>query len=260
MATVVAIACVVYASAIALHELAHALTGLAVGGQPTLISSTDVRGNWENVGQLGFMALGMSGSAVNWLLAVLGIIWIQRARPRSSARFFPWLLLAVNGFIPSVYMVASPLLGFGDWMTILSRFQHQLILRVFIAIVGINVAFAWFALVSRWLTRIVAGVPEGRRIPLARRLTLTSWLTGGVLAVAAALLSPLGLPRALLIAAGSTLGTTFLILPAARLAESARRRVAPTIWDGVGPGLVWTPVGTLLAAVFIFFLGRGIQL
>jgi hypothetical protein len=197
---------------------------------------------------------------MNWLLAVLGIIWIQRARPTSSARFFPWLLLAVNGFIPSVYMVASPLVGFGDWMTILSRFEHQLLLRIFIVIIGINVTFAWFALVSRWLTRIVAGVPEGGRIPLARRLTLTAWLTGGALAIAAALLSPLGFPWALLIAAGSSLGTTFLMLPAARLADPGGRRVAPTAWDGVGPSILWIFTGTALAAIFVFVLGPGIEL
>jgi hypothetical protein len=258
--TVVAMACVAYASAVALHELGHALAGYAVGGRPTLISSTDVRGDWGDVGALDFVLLGVSGSLVNWLLAILGIVWYRRSGDSSRAKLFPWLLISVNGFLAATYMIVSPLFGVGDWMTILRRFEPQLILRIFVVVIGANVTLAWFGLVAKWLGHIVIGVPESRRVEIAGRLAMTAWLTGGAVTGAAALWSPIGVPRALLLAVLSSMGATFLMLPAARLAKSPRWANATTAWNGIGPSLGWIGIGLLSAAVFIFVFGPGIEL
>ncbi len=253
-------ACVAYTSAVALHELGHALAGYAVGGQPTLISSTDVRGDWGDVGALDVMLLGVSGSLVNWLLAILGIVWYRRSADSSGAKLFPWLLITVNGFLAATYMIVSPLFGFGDWMTILWRFEPQLILRVFVVVIGANVTLAWFGLVAKWLGHIVAAVPESQRVEVAGRLVRTVWLTGGVVSGAAALWSPTGVLRALLLALLGSMGATFLMLPAARLARSHRWANATTAWTGVRPRIGWIGMGLLSAAIFIFVFGPGIQL
>jgi len=63
LTTAIAIAWIVYATAIALHEAGHYVAGLLVGGTPTLLSTTDLRGSWAGVTAAGLVASGASGSA-----------------------------------------------------------------------------------------------------------------------------------------------------------------------------------------------------
>lgn len=98
--TVVAIAVVTYTSAIMLHEGAHAVAGVLVGGDSTMISSTDLRGDWSGVTTPGYVLISVSGSLINAMLAALGVFLLWSKRVRTDAqRFFAWLMLAVNGFV-----------------------------------------------------------------------------------------------------------------------------------------------------------------
>ena len=88
-------------------------------------------------------------------------------------------------------------------------------------------------------------------------LTRCAWLSGGAVAVAAALWSPLGLTWAVPIAAGSTLGTTWPMMGAARLAAE-RRPGTDVDSPGIGPSHLWMAGGAILGLAFVGFVGRGI--
>jgi len=253
--TVAAIAVVVFAPSVALHEVAHAVAGFAAGGQPHLISSTDLRGDWSALNPIGFVWLGLSGSLLNWALAWIGLIAFQRLAPMQSTwRALAWLGLTVNGLIASVYMIISPAVGFGDWMTIVSQFNAVGILRGVASTMGIVVTWAWFRTVRRTLGQLVG--PGPRMVERSRRIALVGWVTGGALAAAAALMSPLGLRWAIAIAIGSTMGTTWPMLAAARSVH----RVPPSQEVGVGPigrRWGWLVVAGVVAVVFVGGFGRG---
>lgn len=205
--------------------------------------------------------LGLSGSLVNWLLALGGLALLASGRLKSAAaRYFAWLLAAVNGFVAGVYMVASPLVGFGDWMTIFRRFSAQQPLRVVTAAVGLVVTLLWARASARLLARTLVGASSSERGEYALRLVRVSWASGGGLALLAATLSPLGPGWALMIAAGSSFGTTWPLLPVARMAA----RIEPTQGQ---PGATaverdrrWLAAAGLAGGAFVIVFGHGIRL
>lgn len=252
--TVIAVAVLVYVLAIALHELGHAAAGLAVGGDPSLVSTTDTRGDWSGVGRAGFAVIGVSGSLVNWLLALAGLaLW--RRRRSGAGGLFAWLLFTVNGSLAGVYMTVSPLVAFGDWNTVLRRFEPHLPLRLATAAAG--------ALLTAWVVRTAArrlapGLPPDGGEDFALRLTRTCWLAGGLTAVAAALLSPLGLGWALFVAAGSTFGCTWPLMVSGRTAAAMATRGGEAL--RVHDSAAWITAGVAAAAVFVLVFGPGIEL
>jgi len=252
LATAIAIAWIVYAVAVVLHEAAHYVAGLLVGGTPTLLSTTDLRGTWAGVSAAGMVAIGASGSAVNVVLAAAGWL-LARSRPRSAAlRWLAWLLVAVNGFLVGLYMIVSPALDFGDWNTILRSFPWHTALRVVFVAIGVVATLRCFRLVRRLAAGAVPGLAAGWGAPLVR----IAWLAAGTLAVAAALLSPLGWRWAIPLSIGSTLGTTWPMLIAAR---AAAREAAPDDGATLRASPAWIAAGCVTAAVFVFVFGPGVR-
>lgn len=275
--TVVAVAVVVYGTAVMLHELGHVAAGWLGGGAPDFVSSTDTRGDWSAMGRGGFVALGASGSAVNVALAALGLVLLGRLRrhqPRGGGYLFAWLLFAVNATLAGVYLTISPLAAFGDWNTVLRRFEPQVPLRLLAAAAGAAMTVWATRTAARALRPLISSLPAERRTTLTLRLVRTCWLAGTAAAVAAALLSPLGLGWALFIATGSTLGCTWPMLLAARRAAEGDR-AGPRTDDGgleqagqgaddgpvelVGAHRGWIAAGVVVAAVFVFVFGPGID-
>lgn len=213
--TVVAAAVLVYATALMAHELAHALTGLALGGQPTLVSSTDTRGDWSGLGERDILLVGVSGSAVNGLLALTGWLFFRRrvGRPSTTA-LVAWLVFAVNAWIPVSYLVVSPAFGFGDWATIIDQYPNRGPFRASLVVTGLFVAGLLWKETGPSLARLVGNGSSADRSHRARRIARGAWLSGGAVAVVAALFSPLDTVWALSIAVGSTLGTTWPMLAA----------------------------------------------
>lgn len=250
--TAIAIAWIVYAAAIVLHEAGHYVAGLLVGGAPTLLSTTDLRGSWEGVSAAGLVAIGASGSMVNVVLAVAGWL-LARARPRSAAlRWLAWLTVAVNGFIVGLYMIVSPALDFGDWNTILRSFAWHQGLRVAFVLIGIVATLRWFQLVRNLAGGAVPGLGAGWGAPLVRIV----WLASGALAAAAALLSPLGWRWAIPISIGSTLGTTWPMVVAAR---AAARGASGDGGETLRASPAWIAAGSATALVLVLVFGPGVR-
>lgn len=257
--TVVAIACVAYGASLMLHESAHALVGWMAGGRPTLISTTDVRGDWSGLSTTWFTAIGVSGSIMNWLIAAVAAWLAGTGRGSAGTRWAAWLLLAINGFIPSMYMIVSPLFRFGDWDTVLRRWPGALGWRALVAVIGIGSSWWWTRVAAGRLSGLIGVPPGASRVALIHRLVMTSWASGGVLAAAAAALSPLGPLWAVGIGVGSSLGTTWLLLPASQMAEAGSAPKASGI-TGVPALRGWLWAGVLAATVFVAVFGRGVRL
>ena len=214
--TVAAAGVLAYATALMVHETAHAFVGTLAGGTPTLVSSTDTRGDWSGLGAPGILAVGVSGSVANLLLAAVGWLLVRRGRGEPTAlTALGWLLFAVNAWIPVSYLVVSPLFGFGDWDTVVSAFPNQGPLRASLTVSGLFLAGLLWKETVPSLARTAGGGPAADREARARRLVRTAWLSGGAVALMAAVPSILDPGWALSIAVGSTLGATWPILPAA---------------------------------------------
>jgi len=300
---------VVFAAAIALHELGHVAAGFLGGGAPSFVSSTDTRGEWGAMGRGGFVALGASGSLVNVVLAAFGLALLARFQHRGNhsaaktytgarhfsgraaetgarhfsaglgtgaSHLFAWLLFAVNASLVGVYLTVSPLADFGDWNTVIHRFEPQLPLRLLLAAVGAGLTVWATRTAARTLAPLVAPLPAESRNTRTQTLVRACWLSGGTLAVAAALFSPLGLGWALFIAVGSTLGCTWPITVAARMTTEgkagaagkvgARRPQADAPREAGAPSPLipahrgWIAAGVVAGAVLVFVFGPGIVL
>jgi hypothetical protein len=242
------------------------------------------------MGRGGFVALGASGSLVNVVLAALGLALLTRFRRgenppatglsmgarhfsgdswTGASQLFAWLLFAINSSLVGVYMTVSPLADFGDWATVIHRFEPQVPFRLLAAAVGAGLTVWATRTAARTLGHLVDHLAMETDGTKTQRLVRVCWLSGGALAVAAALFSPLGLGWALFIAVGSTLGCTWPMMVAARMAteggKETTRDGATRQPAGSAPSLLipahrgWIAAGLLVGVVFVFVFGPGIH-
>jgi hypothetical protein len=218
-----------------------------------------VRGDLAGLDAADITVIGVCGSLMNVILAALGWLMLRSERPYSAAaRFFAWLLMTVNGFIPAVYLIVSPLLGIGDWMTIFRRYDNPWIWRGVTVIIGLVLTPAWFRLVRRTATALFSGLTAAAGNP-SGRIGLVSWWSGGALAFAAALFSPLDWQWALMIAVSSTMGVTWPMLPAIQDAAGQADAGGPEP-GGIGPAYAWIAAAIVASLIFVFIFGPGIRL
>lgn len=250
----------VYALALIGHELAHASAGLALGGRPTLVSATDAMGDWSGLGQTDVLLVGISGSVANGIMALVSWLLFRRSvagRSPSTMALVAWIAFAVNAWIPVSYLVVSPALGFGDWATIIDQYPNRGPLRASLSVTGLFIAGLVWKETGPSLARLVGNGSSADRTARAVRIVRAAWLTGGGVAVLAALFSPLHPPWAIGIAVGSTFGTTWPLLPAAGTVTETpvpgSPLTVPRSWLVVALGLT---AGGVLVGVF----GPGLRL
>ncbi len=242
---------------VAAHELAHALVGARMGGVLVSLSSTGVEGYWSSLRNAGWLLLGVSGSMANVLLAVSGWLIYRRSVGRpGTGTLVGWSLFVVNAWVPTLYLIASPALGFGDWMDVLSRFAALGPVRVSAAVTGLFMTGLLWRATTETLARLVGGGAANERTARARQLTRIVWVAGGVVAIAAGALAPSGALRGAGIALGSTMGSTWPLLIAAE-------RVGDTPVPGsplsVPRSIPLVASALVLAAAFVFLLGPGVR-
>lgn len=276
--TVVATGVLVYALALIAHGGARVLAGWIAGGAPSLVSSADTGGDWAGLGgdwaglggdwaglggdlaglgEVATVAVGVSGSLANAALALVGWLVFRRGvGAPTTTTALGWLVFAVNAWIPTSYLVVSPLFAVGDWAAIVSVFPNQGPLRASLTVTGLFVAGLLWKETVPSLARAVGGGTASDRRERASRIVRTAWLGGGLVALLASLSSPLS-GWAVPIALASTLGTTWPLLPAAgKVGEhpvpGAPLRLRRSPWLIVSGVLA----GLLLVAVF----GPGVRL
>jgi hypothetical protein len=277
--TIVAITIVATVIANLIHEgLGHGGMCVATGGRALVLSTV----HFACSADTRLVAAG--GTLANLIFGAL--FWAaERAVKRSASwRYFFWLLMTFNLLSAGGYFLFSGLGNIGDWADVVAGWQPAWAWRVGLAALGVVTYFFVFvplslrellpflghpsldhpslghpSLVHPSLGDPILGNDAKIRVQRARQLTVTPYLTAGVLACVAGALNPVG-PLLILISAaaasfGGNSGLTWMwtLLQGPRIPSSEFQM--PEIERSRG----WIIAAVLLAIVFIAGLGPGVK-
>lgn len=255
--TVAAAAVLATALGIMAHQTAHVLAGALAGGHPTLVTSTGFDGYWSGFRNAGVLALWTSGSLAHVVLAVLGWTVFRRGgREPGTWTAVGWIFFAVNAWIPTAYLIVTPLAGIGDWMPVLERFRQVGPMRASAVVTGLFIAGQLWKETGSSLARLVGNGAADVRRRRARMITRVTWTAGGLLAVAAAALDPAGPLLAVPIAAAGTFGSTWPILAAARAVPETPVPGAPLRLERSAAVIA---AGLVAALLLVVVFGPGVR-
>lgn len=239
------------------HELGHVIAGRMAGGMPTLITSTEVKGNFDTLSPAGFVVLGISGSVVNVLFCVLGWWLLRRTSPVAEMQLFAWFFFAVNGLLVVTAMLTEALVGFGDWMTILQGLPAAGVLRALVVLLGLVGTIFMVRRSGATLGRLIPDGEPQQRTAEARRIVLVGAVASSILMLGSSVLSPVEAARAMLLSLGATLGPFIPMIFATRfVAKIPSENNSPT----TSGGWPWFLAVGLLVIIIWFIVGPGILL
>ncbi|HEY8054080.1 MAG TPA: hypothetical protein VIE42_14925 [Steroidobacteraceae bacterium] len=215
--TLIAVSALAYVVGVALHEhFGHALACVALGSHPTEMGAYYINCDDARLSSLRIRLVELAGPFVSVLTGVVCLQLVRRLPRLSGAGFyFLWLLGALGLMDAAGYALFSGASGQGDLGTTsdgaLYGATPEWLWRVGLFLVG--------AITYRWVMRIAVAAIEPRlsgsgegRIRSARLTALTSYLTGGAVAVLIGALNPQGIVIVLLSSIASSFGGTIGLL------------------------------------------------
>ena len=242
--TVVSMAVVASGLAILLHEgLGHGVTAWLRGDTVTELTSNHLSSlhpdHWVEAG----------GSIVN-LIVGLGSLAAMRALSRHpNARYFLWLLAALNLLPAAGYLMLSGIFGFGDWYEVIRDLPRQLPVRIVMTLVGA----AAYMLFMRWLgVTLRPYVPEPRDYNTVSRLP---YYAAGIFSCLAGAFDPLGIKLLLISTIPAAFGGSSGLLWGDSMVP--KTSTEPTLRVHRQPA--WWIFAILFGVPYIWFLGRGIH-
>jgi hypothetical protein len=256
--TVIAIAVIAYAGVNICHEIVgHCSAAALLGTKCSLVSTTYIPLATEPPAWK-YNLIVVAGSAANWMIALVCLGLLRAWRTAQPAlRYFLWLSMCVNLFLPSTYMAVAPLIKYGDSYILISNLPGQLIWRIALALAGALLCWFSFRLCRTELGRLIGYGGRASR-SIAWTLVVPAYVAGGIVTVTAGLFSQLPVKWAQLQAAGGTFGLTFWLLLLPLWIPEAP---TPARHPFIIPRSVWWIVGGALSAlIFIGVLGPGISL
>jgi hypothetical protein len=237
-----------------IHEgLGHGGMCIATGGRPLVLSTV----HFECSADTRLVAAG--GTLANLIFGTLFWVAARAVKRATTWRYLFWLLMTFNLFGVGGYFLFSGIGDIGDWATVVAGWQPAWAWRVGLAALGIVTYFFVFVPLSLRELRPFLGKDAKARVRRARQLTVTPYLTAGVLACVAGALNPLG-PLLILISAAaasfggnSGLAWMWQLLYGPRIPSSEFQM--PEIERSWG----WIIVAVVLAIGFIAGLGPGVK-
>jgi hypothetical protein len=227
-----------------------------LGTKCTLISSTNIPlvtqpPTWK------YNIIVVAGSAANWTMGLVCLGLLRTWRTTPARRYFLWLSMCVNLFLPSAYMAAAPIIKYGDSYILIHDLPGQLFWRSALVLAGGAICWLSFRLCRTELSRLIGfGGLAARGI--AWELVAPAYVAGGVVTVMSALFSQLEFKWAQIQAAGGTFGlTVWLLLLPLSIPEAPSSVEHPFI---VPRSIGWIVAGALIGLTFICVLGPGIPL
>lgn len=235
------------------HEgLGHGGVCVATGGQPLVLSTV----HFECSADTRLVAAG--GTLADLIFGALFWVAARAVKRSASWRYFFWLLMSLNLFHVGGYFLFSGIGNIGDWTAVVAGWQPAWAWRVSLAALGIVTYFFVFVPLSLGELRPFLGKDVKVRVRRARQLTVTPYLTAGILACVAGALNPVG-PLLILIAAGGSFGGNsglawmWNLLYGTRIPSSEFQM--PEIERSPG----WIIAAVVLATGFIAGLGPGVK-
>jgi hypothetical protein len=238
-----------------IHEgIGHGGMCAATGGQPLVLSTV----HFECSADTRMVAAG--GTLANLIFGVLFWVVARAVRQTASWRYFFWLLMTFNLFDAGGYFLFSGIGNFGDWAAVVAGWQPAWAWRVGLIALGTVTYFLLFVPFCLRELRPFLGKDPEIRVRRARSLTLTPYLTAGILSCIAGALNPVGPLLILLSAAAASFGgksglAWMWTLLRGPLIPSSELQM-PEIKRSRG----WMVAAVILATVFIAGLGPGVKL
>jgi hypothetical protein len=240
----------------ATHEvLGHLVAAWLVGDRIISISTVALQSASESRFVAG------AGTTANVLVGATSLLVLNALGQGSTAgraRFgiFLWLFAAFN-LLNSGYLVASAVMGTGDWAVVTKDLAATTAWRVGLAIVGATL----YVRSLHWLARSLARLIERRQVPVSelRTLVVTAYVAGGAVMTLAAVFNPISPNLILVSGVGASFGLSagMLLIPAA-VQRQCRAGV------GVAPppsaaSLEWICLALAVGGVFVAVFGPGIR-
>jgi hypothetical protein len=211
--TLIALSAFSFMLATALHEHAgHALACYSLGGHIKELGAFYVDCGYETLSNMGNRLVALAGPLMSLIIGLVGVMIFDRAsKSNPQLKYFLWHFATTNLMIAAGYVLFSGVAGIGDLGTgqygVFYQVQPEWVYRIGLAVLG-AACYYWVIRVSiRKMDSFIGG--EGlERINRAQRLSLVSYLTGGVVAILIGLLNPYGLVIVLVSSVASSMGGT----------------------------------------------------
>jgi hypothetical protein len=252
--TIAAIAVIATVIANVIHEgLGHGGMCVATGGRALALSTV----HFECSVEPRLVAAG--GTLANLVFGAL--FWVAARVVKQSAcwRFFFWLLMTFNLFDAGGYFLFSGIGNFGDWAAVVAGWQPAWAWRMGLIALGVVTYFLLFVPLCLRELRPFLGRDAQIRVGRARRLSLASYFSAGILSCVAGALNPVGPLLILVSAAASSFGGhsglawMWALLKGPRISSSELQ--LPEMERSRG----WMIAAVILALAFIAGLGPGVK-
>ena len=191
--TVAAIAVVATVIANVIHEgFGHGGMCIATGGHPLALSTVHFECSVDT------RLVSAGGTLANLVFGALFWAAARAVKQSASWRFFFWLGMTFNLFDAGGYFLFSGFGNFGDWAAVVAGWQPAWPWRVGLIMLGVVTYFFWFVplclrellpFLDRGPDKVQDRGPDKAariRVQQARRLSLASYFTAGVLSCLAA--------------------------------------------------------------------------
>lgn len=198
--TLVAISAVAYAMVIIGHEvIGHGGVCLLVGGELRAVTSTDLYCKFTNAVELKYKLMVAGGPLVNLLSVILSLTLIRTRKHNVHTTYFLWVFMNLNLFLASSYLIGSPLLGFGDWNSLVINLPLSIVWRIILSLMGIGCSF-WGIKISINTLVIRFRWAENDSDNWIKQLSRVPLFTVGIIAIIMGLVSPLDKKWSMLLA------------------------------------------------------------
>ena len=211
--TLIAISAFAFMLAVALHEIGgHALTCVALGGHLNEVGAFYVDCATASLSIMGNRIVAFAGPLVSLLMGLLGMYIFARVnKTNSQLKYFLWHFATVNLMIATGYLLFSGIIGIGDFgmdqSGVFYQAQPEWVYRGGLTVLGAASYFGVILFSLRKMDTFIGG--QGvERVHRAQILSLTSYLTGGIVAVLIGLLNPHGIIIVLVSSLASSMGGT----------------------------------------------------
>lgn len=211
--TLIAISAFSLMLAILLHEHGgHALACAVLGGHLNELGAFYVDCDYNSVSSIGYRFVAFAGPLASLLTGIIGMFFFDRtSKTKSQRKYFLWHFATVSLMIAAGYFLFSGFTGIGDLgmdqYGVFYQAQPEWVYRVALTLLGLLAYFGVLLFSLRKMDTVIGG--EGQeRVARAQTLSLTSYLTGGAVAVLIGFLNPHGIIIVLISSVASCLGGT----------------------------------------------------
>ena len=232
------------------HEWGHALAATVLHVPIESISTVAIQ-----TAEIS-RAVAAAGTISDVAAGLIAFALLQRKPLFTPGHYFLWLF----GFVSLMncgYLVFSGVTSTGDWAVVVDLLNPSWAWRAGIAVIGIIA----YMVATRLAARMAAVWIETGQLSRAelQRVTVFSYVAGGLLMVLASTMNPVGVQLVLTSGVGASFGLTWGLLLIPRMIRSVAAHQ-----DSLATPLPlhngWIATGALVAIGFVGILGPGIHL